>query len=110
MSVLKLHKPRDADPLQDIIVQHTVLILLSLIVVLPVVSGVVFLQIGPSLVPLDSARAFSSSAVAFRFTMVVAVEEGKEEEKEDAAAAVGRGRRSERRQESTRSVQIGSMT
>jgi hypothetical protein len=38
------HRPEDADPLQNIIVQHYILILLSFVVVLPVVSSAVFLS------------------------------------------------------------------
>jgi hypothetical protein len=61
------HRPEDADPLQDIIVQHHILILLSLIVVLPVVSSAVFLSVRPSIVTVGFGSSFQLLNRGFSF-------------------------------------------
>ena len=44
------HRPGDTDPLQDITVQHRILIPLGFNVVLPVISSAVFLLVGSFLI------------------------------------------------------------
>ena len=62
------HGPRDTDLLQQVAVQHRILIPLSLLIVLPVVSSAVFLSVRPSLIAIrfGSSSQLLSRSFSFR--------------------------------------------
>jgi hypothetical protein len=65
---IEVRTGRDANPLQHIVVQHRILIPLSLLIVLPVVSSTVFLSVGPSLIAVGFGSSFQllSRGISFR--------------------------------------------
>jgi hypothetical protein len=88
------HGPRDTDPLQHVAVQHRILIPLSLLIVLPVVSSAIFLSVGPALIAVGFGSSFQLLSRGFSFRHNGGgrrpLEEGE------------RGRRTEKKRESTR--------